>query len=1511
MKHILSLSLLAVLAWPMSHQAQTKVDLKKYPDYHSTSAQPDAKLLRYGSRNVKGVKSTPVSERPAYVNNAALKHFPPVFNQAGGSCGSASRIGYMFAHEINSYRDADASKMENQYPTHFVWLHTHGNSGKDEFVEFIGVPSAKTYGGQTYSNLFGFQEAHNNYFGWMTGYNKWFEAMNNRMHRPTRLPVSLQGEEGREALKNYLWNHNGDPDFKSGGIVGIGVASGGNWQRIPKTDANSEAGVVNMYYVKDWGSQVDHALTIVGYDDRIEFDLDGNGIAGEKDKDEVGAWIVANSWGDWCNSGLIYCPYARAVPTNNRDSNGNLSGWWEPEIYNVRKNYRPLRTLKVKMDYSHRSEIKLSVGIAANLKATRPEKTIELHHFRFAGDGGNGDVNPAPAMPMLGRWADGKLHDEPMEFGYDLTDLTAGYDVSQPLKYFFIVDARTKSGVASRAIGSGTIHHLGILDYEFDREGVESLFTLEENGTASIPKGKQTTLSTIVYGEQYTTPQNPSLNGNTFTWDAPQPTGHEVKTYNVYADGQLVGTTLDKQFTVSGTAGNYSVTAIYETGVESKKVSVTAPVAPQTKNVAVNLMGNGFIIPDIFKDKYDAATIEYWIKPTTLVNWNQEIGPGWGTFMAHANSNGTFSAGWATNGHRVDHPDALKMGKWTHIAMVISKSNFRVHVDGGTARNITSSSYSGFGGFGDLVFNGSVNPNKNHDAIYDEIRIWNIARQAGSLKTASTIEFSGEVIPQGLIAYYKGDIIEIDGKPYLRDCVGGHHAPIIRTSKDKYEQVDSDKEFSFSGTGNFYSSNTKINAPATILAGQSTLFEATYPDFAESLVWNAPDAGVNNLKATQVALTFPKAGTYNVTLTATSGEKTYNAVKEVVVSEPAAPEAEFTASSVAVAAGERISFSPVNPTPGYVYEWEMPGATVPTSKAITAGTSYDNFGKYTVTLTVTAPNGVKATKSVEITVREIAPEADFNLSEGVLFKGQSTTLQDASKFGPKDWEWIFASAGQVYTAKGASPKVAIDVPGVYDVMLTAKNGAGTNTKRMSRGLIIVNADSKNGLSFNGATARVTPERSPIEKGMQEATIEWWANPSKLSDYCCGIGDADGRFFIKVNANGELLVNRGTTTFTSGRGCVIPGEWHHYAVTLKRGIVMVYRDGKLFKRGSVSGTSFPELTQFTIGSSAAEMSGQIDEFRVWGSALTEQKIQSYANAPIENVRDEAVQNDILLLYYDFNQNSGAVQDRSTTSNNGARTGFGPEGDAWALSKGVFCLNFDVAGQEVTKDYLSNYKMSFRFNTAVQVNNKTAGRWYELRDWTLENTVASADGKIISGAHVDKDKGYAFTITTGWDGFPNLNDHKVYQTITLPAGAYTFSTTFHDNANLGTSNASQSHLAVALGKGLPNTAELGAQALASAQMEQTGASAVNSVSFVLTEETEVSLGLVVNMNGTAIAMIKEFNLVRSELGTLSGISGVAVDAKNLGSEAIYDLSGRRVFQPQPGQVYIQGGQRILVK
>ena len=97
----------------------------------------------------------------------------------------------------------------------------------------------------------------------MTGYDKWLSAMSNRMLKPSNFSENLGTEEGREALKNWLWNHNGDTDFHSGGVVGIGLAANGaQYKDIPKTTANDAAGASGKGYVSRWGVTPDHAMTL-------------------------------------------------------------------------------------------------------------------------------------------------------------------------------------------------------------------------------------------------------------------------------------------------------------------------------------------------------------------------------------------------------------------------------------------------------------------------------------------------------------------------------------------------------------------------------------------------------------------------------------------------------------------------------------------------------------------------------------------------------------------------------------------------------------------------------------------------------------------------------------------------------------------------------------------------------------------------------------------------------------------------------------------------------------------------------------------------------------------------------------------------------------------------------------------------------------------------------------------------------------------------------------------------
>ena len=1483
-----------------------EVDRTKYTDYTPVN-NPDWSLMTPTRGEGEAARARTRTQRPDHVNNAETKHFPPVFNQDGGSCGSASRICYMFSHELAAYRDLDGSDPKNYYPSHFVWLHTNSpDQNKDKFVTHVGVPSAATYGGQTYSSLFGYQEDTNEDFGWMQGYDKWFEAMHNRMLQPSNFPVSVATEEGREAVKNWLWNHNGDNDFAAGGICGIGVASACETSAIPKTATNESIGLAGKQYVMHWGQQVDHALTIVGYDDRIEFDLDNNGVAGEVEKDEVGAWIIVNSWGPWWkNGGFVYCPYAKGVPTKTSTS----ANAWMPEIYRVRKDYRPLRTIKLEMDYSRRSEIALSAGISADLDATEPEKTVSFVHFTYAGDGHNGNSNPAPEVPMLGRWADGKLHTEPMEFGYDLTDLTDGYDMSQPLKYFFIVDSRTW------AQGNGTIHQASIMDYRFDQLGIETPFGVGE-GVTIKNQGGQTIISVIVQGSSYYKPQNATYADGTLTWQAPQRSANTISGYNVYLNGalqtSLKSDVLSYKPATPATIGEYGVSAVYGDGAESDQAIARIPAAASGENVGIAFSQSGFTIPGVMATHYERATIEFWLKPNSLLNWNQSGGPGWGTFMFHANGDGTYTAGWNTSGgNRGSTNTSLEIGKWTHIAIVVDKNETRIYFNGVRRGRCVSSSFSGVGGFGNLVFASGSN---GQDGVYDEIRIWSTARTEAELKACMNVEFTGNIMPQGLVTYLKGDLIEDEeGNALLFDCAGGHHATLQGSYSIATEGLPKIGATTEEPT-------LSIDAPqGTVYAGLPVTMSATYNSAVSRIAWTAEGAGIKEMSIASPAMTFATAGTHTVTATgyATDG-RSVTATRDITVAEAPEIAADFTMTATEVAAGERVTLHATNPQAGYLYTWNMPGADITKGTAPSVATSYQRQGTYTVTLTVTAPNGKSNKKSQTISIIEVAPQAAFSLSPAVVLKGELLTLTDESRYTPTHRKWLLTNGSVNYIVYADTNTIAIDNPGVYDVTLEVANSSGSDQTTRERALIVTNADSKNGLNFSRDDATVTTNKLPIATGQNAWTIDWWMKSEWPTDNTNGIGESEASMLIRTMSGGKMQLFTGGKSVITEESYVVPSEWHHYAVSFEKGDVNFYRDGELIATRTLSTTTQPEMKAFCIGGTEAPFQGSIDELRVWNSTLTKEQLQAYANAPIEDVA-AAETSGKLALYYSFNQSGGDVQDATTNGNHGVRTNFGPDGDAWGLSKGVFCLNFgETSAKDITNDHLANNKKEFRDNSKC-INTNLPARTFGLTGWTLENAITA--GSITTGAHVDRGKSKCFTVTTGWDGFAStLNDHKAFQTITLPAGYYTF-TAEYDATYEGYCGGS--YLVVAEGSTLPVTDNLN-EAIAYIAMKEKSAAASNTLGFALTQETTVSIGLLVNMSGNICMTIQKFILKQSPMHVIgtteeipAGIEVIGADNAYTAPKGIYDLMGRQLRANSlqtdglaPG-IYIIDGRKTVVK
>lgn len=1214
-------------------------------------------------------------QRPDHVNNAESRYFPPVFNQDGGSCGSASRIGYMFTHEINAFRGKDASLPENIYPTHFTWLLTNSHSGKEGMAMANGVPDAVVYGGTTYSKVFGNQDCSHEDFGWMQGYDKWYSAMFNRISHNSNSPYSVDTEAGREYVKRWLWNHCGDTDFHVGGICGIGVASACKQAPIGEDPEgrNAAAGVVGQKYVTRWGDGVDHALTIVGYDDRIVFDLDSNNVYGEKDKDECGAWIIVNSWGSgWANHGFIYCPYKYGFPVRMQEG-----GAWKPEFYHVRKNYRPLRTLKLRMDYRRRSELKLLAGISADLYADEPEVTVEMEHFKYAGDGRSdkAKMGVEALTPMLGKWADGTLHEEPMEFGYDLTDLSSSFDTRRPLKYFFIVETKPES------VSFGHLYECSVIDYEFDSLGVETPLMLEPYRMIRSG-GTRTVVAAVVLGEPFFAPRNLHRAGESeLRWNAPQPTHYTLDSYVVYKDGQPSDTlpASDRSYRCEGAGSTYGVAALYKypSGGHGTSLATSAVAKESYRGAkgnaeyrALDLHGSGFCVPDVFDTRHDKATIEYWLKPHTWVSWNQAAGAGWGNFLIHGNDNGALTVGWDGDNRIDTKAGTVLPGRWYHFAFVVSKDTLTAFVNGEPVDTLISTSRKGVGGFGKFDF--ATSRNGAFDGELAELRIWKVARTQQQIAGMMNSRFEDAGIPPALLAYYKGQIITKDSTDYWRDFAGGHHAPLH--AYGSYTEKKCERQFA-APRGASVDFLYPISVPR---AGHPIELQAITSPSISKIRWDATEAGVNGLELRSVSLLFPAPGRYTVSLQGeTADGHTVSSRKDIVV-RPVCSDATIRPIRRDVRIGERVTFSPMMPVPGRRYEWTLNGADRKKIVAQNAAVTYTEPGNYKVRLRTTDINGKKRSGSFRLRVGNVAPEVHFDISSRVVRKGTKVTLTDRSRYAPTKWEWRIESRQRSLTAEGRNASVVPEHPGMYDVTLTAANAEGSGRQTQKRMLAVCNADSKNGLNFSREEASVTTVSPLLEDSTEQLTVEWWMNAS-ASDRTSGMGHSAGTLLLRANRQGTMTLFVDSAKVNSGKDFILTGSWHHYAVTFDKGEVRFVRDGEVFhtatlKRKNQTVTRIPSLKWFRLGGKDNPMNAVADELRVWKTALPDSELHAVCNAPIADVA-EREKDGMLLLYYTFNQNGGDVNDETSNGNSGVRDGFGPDGDAWGLSSGVFSLGFE--------------------------------------------------------------------------------------------------------------------------------------------------------------------------------------------------------------------------------------------
>ena len=395
------------------------------------------------------------SELPQSVDNSLSKYFPPLIDQKGGSCAQASAIGYMYTYEMNRLLDRDASaspanRFSYQYTYNFV------NEGKDNgSLSWEGLSLATDNGVITEED---WPESGPTSFKWATGYEKYLTAIHYRARTFDRIP--LEKWEDLPGLKQFLYNRG--TNGSAGGLV---VFSGyaGNWT-INQYDGPSATGYHRL--LTQLGTDGGHALTIVGYDDLVEFTTPG----GEVSK---GAFIVVNTWGSYAHDrGRFYLPYWLYF---NHSPKNLLSDF----VTSVDPYYQePQIVFKVGVECDSRDDLSFQIGVAPNQTDMRPTHQIQVSIADHQG----GD------HPMQGAWWPNDI-----EFGFDFSKVVKLMDGYDHPAYFLTV-SRNKRGSQEATVARLT--GLSVYDY---RQGTGKtkvhVFDMEEarqEGTVDFHTGYNT-----------------------------------------------------------------------------------------------------------------------------------------------------------------------------------------------------------------------------------------------------------------------------------------------------------------------------------------------------------------------------------------------------------------------------------------------------------------------------------------------------------------------------------------------------------------------------------------------------------------------------------------------------------------------------------------------------------------------------------------------------------------------------------------------------------------------------------------------------------------------------------------------------------------------------------------------------------------------------------------------------------------------------------------------------------
>ncbi len=429
MKQLITLWMFCVLCVSMSYAQTSLFGIPEYPEN-----QASLKSMR--------------QDLPAEVDNSESMYFPPIYTQEHAVCNQVSVAYYLMSYELNRLRNLDASLPENQMSVYFTYNFNNGGFGwygsnflqTMDFAKRLGIPSRTLFG----------DDDHMDTITWMSGVQKYKSAMGNRAK--AYYAIDLSDAEGIAKLKAWLYDHLSGNE--SGGLA---VIMGGynNLGTLPESSVY--AGEKVLYR---WGYIASHARVIVGYNDSIRYDLNGDGqfttdvdinndgLIDIRDS-EFGAFKYSESYGtETGNDGFYWAMYSTFadVPANG----GILNS--EAYVMIPYESYQPKLIAEIELSNNLRNQLQIGIGLSKGDNLNQIEQ-----HFYYPMINFQGGPRPMQGFNVAGA--------DDFAYALDISNILSFVEAGETFRLHLLLNLASTSNP-----GNGVIHSFKVLDATGDNE---------------------------------------------------------------------------------------------------------------------------------------------------------------------------------------------------------------------------------------------------------------------------------------------------------------------------------------------------------------------------------------------------------------------------------------------------------------------------------------------------------------------------------------------------------------------------------------------------------------------------------------------------------------------------------------------------------------------------------------------------------------------------------------------------------------------------------------------------------------------------------------------------------------------------------------------------------------------------------------------------------------------------------------------------------------------------------